>query len=644
MSSNIVGQIIANQFRVDTFISSGGMGTVFRVWDLKRNVPLAMKVLHAELAEDQNIFERFKREARALRKLEHPNIVPFYGLYETSSLIFLLQRFIDGPTLKEIISQHPNSVFTNEDTLCIMKALCSAVGYAHNNNVIHCDIKSANVLIDRGGHIYLSDFGISRHAESDVTAMPGAGTPAYMAPEQILSNTVTKETDIYALGVLLFELLTGVRPFRGSENPHEQTGNTVSERIRYAHLNLPAPDPRQFNPNISPLLSAVILRALEKDPRARFSSCQELFSTLCEVFDTLPEMIPDQLSKNPQAPLSQIHHTSPELVQEIQQTSQENVATMNPPSNYIGNSRPDDHDQVNNRARVNKWILPALLGAIVVLIGALIIPSLLKSDPGSGNNSSGDVNSIFQGNTENSQTSLENIVATSIALTQTAKVESTATHAEGANTNTPETISDTPEATLQPTIPAVPTEDAAKVFANAESALNANKGYWSFYNQKKWVVYDHSKNPLFLSPLGQEKPKNFSLYTLFTNPPSFSKDEAWELGVVFRYVDQENYYILRFLSNSQWSFENCFGDTQNCSVVEEGKISVNIDPSGQNMLKLLVQGTTGYVYFRGQYINDLDLSARTNEGRVYIYTLFDLGSVRDGYTIFYDKIALRIIQ
>lgn len=383
MSSSIVGQIIANQFRVDTFISAGGMGSVFRVWDLKRNVPLAMKVLHPDLAEDQIIFERFKREARALRKLEHPNIVPFYGLYETSSLIFLLQRFIDGPTLKEVLAQRSGSTFSDEDVLCVMKALCSAVGYAHNNNVIHCDIKSANVMVDRGGHVYLSDFGIARHAESDVTAMPGAGTPAYMAPEQILSKTVTKQTDIYAIGVLLFELLTGVRPFRGSENPREQTGNTANERIRYAHLNLPAPDPRQFNPAISPSVSAVVLKALEKDPNARFSSCQDLFLTLCEVFDTVPELIPDQLNR--------IFHTP---IPEVQQPSQKSVPTTSPLSNNIGSS-PQNFPQ-NHRAPVKKWIFPVLMGVIVMLIGALIIPSLLKPDQESSNKPSGAFSSALQ--------------------------------------------------------------------------------------------------------------------------------------------------------------------------------------------------------------------------------------------------------
>ena len=632
MSSNIVGQIIANQFRVDTFISAGGMGSVFRVWDLKRNVPLAMKVLHPDLAEDHIIFERFKREARALRKLEHPNIVPFYGLFETSSLIFLLERFIDGPTLKEVLTQKSGLPFSDEDVLCIMKALCSAVGYAHNNNVIHCDIKSANIMVDRGGHIYLSDFGIARHAESDVTAMPGAGTPAYMAPEQILGRTVTKETDIYAIGVLLFELLTGVRPFRGSENPRDQTGNTANERIRYAHLNLPAPDPRQFNPTISPSLSAVVLKALEKDPSARYSSCQELFSTLCEVLDAVPELIPDQLSRIFQAPIP-----------EVQQTLQERLTTMSSFPHQNGKS-PQNIKNQNNRALVNKWIFPVLVGVILLLIGALIIPTIFKPIPGSSNNPSGNVSPVLQDKTENVQYSLESIVATSISLTQTANVEISVTQEEATISAQQEVKGETPEPTLQPTTIVVSAEEAAKVFATAESALNANKGYWSFYNQKKWVVYDHDKNPLFLTPLGQEKPKNFVLHTLFTNPPNFSKDEAWELGVVFRYVDQDNFYILRFLSNFHWSFENCKGDAQNCSVVEDGTIPINVDPSGQNMLKLLVHGTTGYVYFRGQYINDLDLSARTNEGRVYIYTLFDLGTVRDGYTIFYDNIALRIIQ
>lgn len=654
MAANIVGQIIANQFRVDSFVSAGGMGAVFRVWDMQRNVPLAMKVLHAELAEDQVIFERFRREARALRKLEHPNIVPFYGLYETPSLTFLLQRFIDGPTLKEVIAQNPGSTFVTEDILTIMKALCSAVGYAHNNNVIHCDIKSANIMIDKGGHIYLSDFGIARHAESDVTAMPGAGTPAYMAPEQILSNTVTRETDIYALGVFLFELLTGSRPFRGSENPHEQTGNTVNERIRYAHLHLPAPDPRQLNPNVTPALSAIVLRALEKDPAARFSSCQELFTSLCEAVEALPELIPDQLSRKPQVPIPHIpqpvQETPPVKEQpphdpnpELQQSPEEKVTNMNHHPNYNGSFH--QNNQPNNRANVNKWIFPALIGIIAVLIAILIIPSLSKNKDGSANNPGGGLDSAALGGAAvGIENSIESIVATSIVLTQMAAAQPDAAAEDVAVISEPVTPVETEVTVEEPTPTVISVEEAAKNFDKVESALYANAGYWSLYNRQQWVVYNHSREPLFLARIGVEKPKNFVLNTLFTNPPNYSKDETWEIGVVFRYVDRDNYLNLRFLSNSEWYLENCMGDRLDCSVIDEGKIAINAEPSGQNWLKLLVYGTSGNVYFRGQYINELDLSGRTNEGQIYVYTIFNIGKVRDGYTILYQKINLRVLQ
>lgn len=326
MSNNLVGQVVANQFRVESFISAGGMGTVFRVWDLKRNVPLAMKVLHTELAEDQVNFERFKREARALRNLEHPNIIPFYGLYQTPSLIFLLQRFIDGPTLKELLAQQAGQILPIQDILCITKALCSAVGFAHNNGVIHCDIKPANVMIDIGGQVYLGDFGIARHAESDMTSIfTGAGTAAYMAPEQIVSSIVTKETDIYSIGILLFELFTGQRPFRGTETGTEKSGNTVNERIRYAQINLPPPDPSLFNPNVSPYLSANILCALEKDPATRFSTCQELFSSLCDCFNTFPNQIPDRLST-----IKTVQAQTPSLPQEKIPESQKTTSEKKP--------------------------------------------------------------------------------------------------------------------------------------------------------------------------------------------------------------------------------------------------------------------------------------------------------------------------
>jgi serine/threonine protein kinase len=294
MSTNLIGQVLLNQFRVDAFIASGGMGAVYRVWDLKRNVPLAMKVLHSDLAEDPSVFKRFKREANALKKLAHPNIVPFYGLYQTKDFAFLLERYVDGPSLKEIIREHLGKPIPINEVLIYTKALSAALGYAHANGVVHCDVKPGNVMVDRGGNIYLTDFGIARHAESTVTTLATAGTGAYMAPEQIRGEPVSPATDVYALGALLFEMLTGRKLFTGDEKDSESSGSTVGERIRFGHLQLPPPDPRSYNPALPEALAQVITKALKKQPNQRYPSVHELYEELCNSISVSSGSIPDR--------------------------------------------------------------------------------------------------------------------------------------------------------------------------------------------------------------------------------------------------------------------------------------------------------------------------------------------------------------
>ena len=299
MAMNLIGKTLLNQYRMDAFVASGGMGAVYRVWDLKRNVPLAMKVLHAELAEDPSVFKRFQREARALQKLAHPNIVPFYGLFQTQNIAFLLERFVDGPTLKDILRQRHGKPLPIEETLVYLKALSAAIGYAHANGVVHCDIKPGNVMIDAGGNVYLTDFGIARHTESTTTTVGTAGTPAYMAPEQIRGEPVTPATDVYALGVMLYEVLTGQRPFRGDEGGPESAGSTAAERIRYANLNLVPPDPRSLNPAISPQLADAVRRALVKQPAGRFQTTQELLDAVCEAVGVPVEQVKEWVTPPP---------------------------------------------------------------------------------------------------------------------------------------------------------------------------------------------------------------------------------------------------------------------------------------------------------------------------------------------------------
>lgn len=294
---NLLNQTLLDQFRVDAFIQAGGMGSVYRVWDLKRNAALAMKVLHADLAEDPLILSRFQREASVLQTLAHPHIVPFYGLLQGPGFSFLLERFIDGPSLKEVLSARRGAALPLNEALTYLKALAAALGYAHNSNIVHCDVKPANVLLDQGGGIFLTDFGIARFADTTATTLRSIGTPAYMAPEQITAQPVSPATDVYALGVLLFELLTGQKPFRGSESIFEtlpNAGQTTSERIRYAHLFLSPPDPLSLNPSLPPQLAQVVLTALAKDPAARFRTTQALFTAACHASGTAPESLPER--------------------------------------------------------------------------------------------------------------------------------------------------------------------------------------------------------------------------------------------------------------------------------------------------------------------------------------------------------------
>lgn len=294
MTRLLIGETLLNQYRIENFIGAGGMATIYRVWDIQRGVPLAMKVLHPELGEDPAFMARFQREARALQSLSHPHIVPFYGLYRAQNLTFLLEQYIDGPSLDEILRRRGGVPLPVWEVLVYFKALYTSLGYAHAQGIIHCDVKPGNVLIDQGGHVFLTDFGIARYAEQ-TGSTSAIGTPVYMAPEQIRGERVTAETDIYSLGVMLFEMFTGRRPFRPEDQYPEEAGASQAERLRYAHLYFQPPNPRDVNPNLSPEIADVLLQALEKDPRRRFPNLQAMAEALFGAAATRYESLPGRV-------------------------------------------------------------------------------------------------------------------------------------------------------------------------------------------------------------------------------------------------------------------------------------------------------------------------------------------------------------
>jgi serine/threonine-protein kinase len=274
----IIGRTLNNRYRVVDSIGRGGMAEVYKVWDEERATYLALKLLREDLAQDRIFLRRFKREAKTLAKLQHPNIVRFYGMEQDSRLAFMLMDFVEGENLKVEIFDLDGAPMTAERVIEIMRPVCSALHYAHGQGMVHCDVKPSNIMIKHSGEVLLADFGVARMTDAATATMVGMGTPAYMAPELVRGDDPTPQTDIYSLGVILFEMLTGgERPFTGERA--ETTGST-SEKVRWEQMHLEPPSLRNWNLDAPSELEAVLRRCLEKDPAKRYGSTIELLNAM----------------------------------------------------------------------------------------------------------------------------------------------------------------------------------------------------------------------------------------------------------------------------------------------------------------------------------------------------------------------------
>jgi eukaryotic-like serine/threonine-protein kinase len=282
LMADLTGRLLGSRYRVETFIGRGGMADVYQVWDEQRAVYLALKVLHAELAEDAVFLRRFEREAQTLDQLQHPNIVRFYGLEQSDGVAYFLMDYIEGLSLRKEILLNKDGL-PPARILELMRPVCSALHYAHQVGLVHCDMKPHNIMLQSTGAVFLTDFGIARGSEGRSSeegfgGFPAAGTPVYMAPEQLLGHPISKAADIYALGVTLFEMLTGgQRPFTGET---AQISGSTTARITWEITHLPPPSPRLYNPEISEEMEVVVLRCLQLEAEDRFATALDLLLAL----------------------------------------------------------------------------------------------------------------------------------------------------------------------------------------------------------------------------------------------------------------------------------------------------------------------------------------------------------------------------
>lgn len=267
----MTGHTLANRYQILEEVGTGGMAVVYKARDILLDRIVAVKILHAEYGNDHEFVTRFRQEAQAAAKLSHPNIVNIYDVGKDGDIHYIVMEFVRGETLKEYIEKHGHLPINT--SIQIAFDIGEALESAHHNGLVHCDIKPHNILVTETGRIKVADFGIARAINSSATMKEDKkilGSVHYFSPEQASGNTLDERTDIYSLGVVMYEMMTGVVPFEGD----------TPLSIALQHVQDAIPLPTKYNRRIPRLVERCILKAMAKNPDDRFQSVEELMSEL----------------------------------------------------------------------------------------------------------------------------------------------------------------------------------------------------------------------------------------------------------------------------------------------------------------------------------------------------------------------------
>lgn len=270
-NDSLIGKRLAN-FRIERLLGRGGMAQVYFGRDMNLQRPVAIKVINASFRSDPGYAERFINEARAVATWRHENIVQVYHADKSDGLYFFVMEYIDGMDLASLLRDYADAgeLMPHSDVVQIGKAVASALDYAHARNVIHRDVKPANVMVSTDDRVVLMDFGLALDIQQGSIGEV-LGTPHYASPEQVRrSADAVPQSDVYSLGVMFYEMLTGIVPFDDSS----------PTAIALQHLSSPPPPPRSLNPDLNQQVEDVLLKALEKEPGARYSTATELVRAL----------------------------------------------------------------------------------------------------------------------------------------------------------------------------------------------------------------------------------------------------------------------------------------------------------------------------------------------------------------------------
>lgn len=347
----MIQRILARRYELQELIGGGGMADVYKAQDKLLDRAVAVKILHQQYANDAEFVEKFRREATAAAKLAHPNIVNIYDVGEDGGSQYIVMEYVSGPTLKEVIQQ--KGCLEPIEAVRIAKEIASALESAHRNNLVHCDIKPHNILVMPDGHIKVTDFGIARAVSASTMTYSGSvmGSVHYFSPEQAKGTVITTKSDVYSLGVVLYEMLTGQLPFNGE----------TSVSIALKHLQEEPVPIRQINPSIPPVLEAIVQKAMSKDPADRPSST-ELYADLNQAKSMLADRgISQEAVSNDPFATRMIPRITPEMMAE-----QRSERPANKPIGSREDYQPQYQPQEEKSIFKSKSFIAVLVGILLM--------------------------------------------------------------------------------------------------------------------------------------------------------------------------------------------------------------------------------------------------------------------------------------
>ncbi|MEJ2749129.1 MAG: protein kinase [Anaerolineae bacterium] len=363
--------VLNGRYQLLERIGSGGMARVYKAQDLALGRIVAVKMLHESLTGDEGFLGRFQQEAHAAANLSHPNIVTVHDIGQDHNRYYIVMEYVEGHTLKQMIRQYNQ----NQALMPVGRALdlavqiCAGIGYAHRANLVHCDVKPQNVLVTRDDRVKVADFGIAR-AISEATLGQHAsqvwGTPQYFSPEQAAGQPATPASDVYSIGVILFEMLTGQLPFSGD----------TPTALALKHLQEEPPAVMDINPAISPQLSQIVQKVLAKEPSNRYRTAGQYGRILSAYRQrSLASMEPGQTDTIPQAttPVSEQKTKGYERAQ-VESYGESTLANAPLREETAVSNRPSTtiHVPTPSNTGTTDWTIIGLgIAAIVALLGLI---------------------------------------------------------------------------------------------------------------------------------------------------------------------------------------------------------------------------------------------------------------------------------